>query len=174
MSKGDFTRRIASQAESANRAWGYQWTYCMSTPEQKQAGAHFESIHPAQHVEIRFAYSFNTQGNRDPNQFGAWFQVLFAFLVPICVGICVFAGPILETLFGTGFGSAVWVLRILLIYWVIESADGVMAAILRAAHWQQEDVRRFAVNPLTNILVNLLLLPSLGTIGVAIGRVSGV
>src|SRR5262245_40471617 len=169
MSKGDFTRRIASQAESANRAWGYQWTYCMSTPEQKQADAHFESIHPAQHVEIRFAYSFNTQGNRDPNQFGAWFQVLFAFLVPICVGIWVFAGPILETLFGTGFGSAVWVLRILLIYLVIESADAVMVAILRAA-----DIRRFAVNPLTNILVNLLLLPTLGTIGAAIGRVSGV
>jgi O-antigen/teichoic acid export membrane protein len=123
---------------------------------------------------IRFAYSFNTQGNRDPNRFGAWFQVLFAFLVPICVGIWVFAGPILETLFGTGFGSAVWVLRILLIYLVIESADAVMAAILRAAHRQREDVSRFAVNPLTNIAVNLLLLPTLGTIGAAIGRVSGV
>jgi O-antigen/teichoic acid export membrane protein len=122
----------------------------------------------------RFAYSFNTQGNRDPNQFGAWLQILFAFVVPICVGLWVFAGPILDTLFGNGFGSAVWVLRILLIYLVIESADAVMSVILRAAHRQREDVSRFAANPLTNIAVNLLLLPSLGTIGAAIGRVSGV
>jgi O-antigen/teichoic acid export membrane protein len=122
----------------------------------------------------RFAYSFNTQGNRDPNQFGAWLQILFAFVVPICVGLWVFAGPILDTLFGNGFGSAAWVLRILLIYLVIESADAVMSVILRAAHRQRQDVRRYAANPLTNIAVNLLLLPSLGTIGAAIGRVSGV
>src|SRR5262249_12193922 len=53
-------------------------------------------------------------------------------------------------------------------------AAAVMAAMPRAGHWQREDVRRFAVNPLTNIVVNLLLLPTLGTIGAAIGRVSGV
>ena len=50
----------------------------------------------AQLLMTRISYSFNTQGNRDPNRFGAWYQVLFAFVVPACVGGWVFAGLILE------------------------------------------------------------------------------
>jgi O-antigen/teichoic acid export membrane protein len=122
----------------------------------------------------RIAYSFNMQGNRDPNRFGAWYQVLFAIVVPTCVGVWVFAELILETLFGTGFGNALWILRILLIYVVIEAADTVMSAILKAAHRQREDVNRLAFNPLTNIVLTLVLLPTLGAIGAAIGRVGGV
>ncbi len=128
----------------------------------------------AQLLMTRIAHSFNTQGNCDPNRFGAWYQVLFAFVVPACVGVFVFASLILETLFGTGFGNAVWILRILMIYLVIESADTEMSVILQAAHRQREDVSRLAFNPLTNIVLNLVLLPTLGTIGAAIGRVGGV
>ncbi|MGH6846353.1 MAG: oligosaccharide flippase family protein, partial [Methylocella sp.] len=128
----------------------------------------------AQLLMTRIAYSFNTQGIRDPNRFGAWYQVLFAFVVPACVGVFVFARLILETLFGAGFGSALWILRILMIYLVIESADAVMSTILQAAHRQRADVSRLAFNPLTNIMLNLVLLPTLGTIGAAIGRVGGV
>jgi O-antigen/teichoic acid export membrane protein len=122
----------------------------------------------------RIAYSFNAQGNRDPNRFDAWYQTLFALVVPACVGVWVFAGLILETLFGTGFGNALWILRILMIYLVIESADFMMSVILQAAHKQRADVRRLAFNPLINIALNLALLPALGTIGAAIGRVGGV
>jgi O-antigen/teichoic acid export membrane protein len=128
----------------------------------------------AQLLMTRIARSFNTEGNRDPNRFGAWYQVLFAFVVPACVGVWVFAGLILETLFGTGFGNALWILRILMIYLAIESADTEMSVILQAAHRQREDVSRLAFNPLTNIVLNLVLLPTLGTIGAAIGRVGGV
>jgi len=128
----------------------------------------------AQLLMTRIAYSFNTQGSRDPNRFGAWYQVLFALVVPTCVGVFVFAGPILESLFGTGFGKALWILRILMIYLLIESADAEMSVILQAAHRQRADVRRLAFNPLTNIVLNLVLLPVLGTIGAAIGRVGGV
>jgi len=122
----------------------------------------------------RIAYSFNTQGNRDPNRFGAWYQALFALVVPTCVGGWVFAELILETLFGTGYGNAVWILRILMIYLLIEAIDSVMSAILQAAHRQREDVSRLAFNPLINFALNLVLLPTLGTIGAAIGRVGGV
>jgi len=128
----------------------------------------------AQLLMTRIAYSFNTQNDRDPNRFGAWYQILFAFVVPASVGGWVFAVPILETLFGTGFGNALWILRILMIYLLIESADAEMSVILQAAHRQREDVRRLAFNPLTNIVLNLVLLPALGPIGAAIGRVAGV
>jgi len=131
---------------------------------------------PALFVQLlmtRMAHSFNTQGNRDPNRFGPWYQVLFGLVVPIFVGLWVFAKPFLETLFGAGFGNALWILRVLMIYFVIESADAVMSIILKAAHRQRDDVSRLAFNPLTNIVLNLLLLPSMGTIGAAIGRVGG-
>ena len=61
-----------------------------------------------------------------------------------------------------------------MIYLVIESVDAVMSIMLKAAHKQREDVNRLAFNPLINIVLNLVLLPTLGTIGAAIGRVGGV
>ncbi|MBV8889115.1 MAG: flippase [Alphaproteobacteria bacterium] len=122
----------------------------------------------------RMAYSFNTQGDRDPNRFTPWYQVLFAIVLPTCVGVWLFAGPILITLFGAGFADALWVLRILMIYIAVESVDSVMSVILKAAQRQREDVGRLAFNPLINIAMSLVLLPVLGTIGAAVGRVAGV
>jgi O-antigen/teichoic acid export membrane protein len=121
----------------------------------------------------RIAYSFNTQGTRDPNRFAAWYQVLFAFVVPTCVGGWVFAEFILRTLFGPSFVDAVWILRILMIYLVIEAADAAMSVTLQAAHKQREDAMRLAFNPLVNIVLNAALLPIIGTVGAALGRVGG-
>ena len=122
----------------------------------------------------RIAYSFNTQGDRDPNRFSAWYRVLLAFILPTFVGAWVFAGVIMETLFGPGFGTAVWTFRILMIYFLFESIEIVTSTILRAAQRAREDVGFLVFNPVTNIVLNLLLLPSLGTVGSAIGRVAGV
>ena len=121
----------------------------------------------------RIAHSFVTRDYRDPNRFGTWFEVLFALVVPACVGVWVFAGLILETLFGKPFGDALWILRILMIYVLTETADGVMSVILKAAHRQRQDVYCVASNFVTNVMLNLALLPVLGAIGTAIGRVGG-
>ena len=91
----------------------------------------------------RIAYSFNTLGTRDPNHFAAWYQALFALVLPICVGGWVFAEFILLTLFGPGFVDSVWILRILLIYLVIEAADAAMSATLQAAHKQCAKTLRY-------------------------------
>jgi O-antigen/teichoic acid export membrane protein len=121
----------------------------------------------------RMAHNFSAKGNRDPNCFGGWYEVLFAVVVPPCVGVWVFAGLILETLFGTAFGDALWILRILMIYVLTETADIMMSVILKAAHKQRQDAFCLAFNVLTNIVLNLALLPVLGPIGAAIGRVAG-
>jgi O-antigen/teichoic acid export membrane protein len=121
----------------------------------------------------RMAHNFSATGNRDPNCFGAWYEVLFAVVIPPCVGVWVFAELILETLFGPAFGDALWVLRILMIYVLTETADIVMSVILKAAHRQRQDAFCLAFNLLTNIVLNLALLPVLGLIGAAIGRVAG-
>ena len=121
----------------------------------------------------RMAHNFSAKGNRDPNWFGAWYEGLFALVVPTCVGVWVFAELILETLFGKAFGDALWILRILMIYVLTETADIVMSVILKAAHRQRQDALCLAFNPLTNIVLNLALIPVLGPIGAAIGRVAG-
>lgn len=121
----------------------------------------------------RMAHNFSAKGNRDPNWFGAWYEVLFAVILPPCVGVWVFANLILETLFGKAFGDAVWILRILMIYVLTETADIMMSVTLKAAHRQRQDALCLAFNLLTNIAVNLALLPVLGPIGAAIGRVAG-
>ena len=121
----------------------------------------------------RMAHNFSAKGNRDPNYFGGWYEAIFAVAVPPCVGVWVFAGPILETLFGTAFGDALWILKLLMIYVLTETADIVMSVILKAAHRQRQDAFCLAFNLLTNIVLNLALLPVLGPIGAAIGRVAG-
>jgi O-antigen/teichoic acid export membrane protein len=121
----------------------------------------------------RMAYDFSAKGNRDPNLFGAWYEVLFAVVVPPCVGVWVFAGLILQTLFGPAFGDGLWILRILMIYVLTETADIVMSSILKAAHRQRQDALCLALNLVSNVVLNLALLPVLGPIGAAIGRVAG-
>jgi O-antigen/teichoic acid export membrane protein len=120
----------------------------------------------------RMAHNFS-KGNRDPNCLGAWYEVLFAAAVPSCVGVFVFAGLILETLFGTAYGDALWILRILVIYVLTETADVVMSVILKAAHRPRQDAFCLAFNLLTNIVLSLAFLSVLGPIGAAIGRVAG-
>ena len=85
----------------------------------------------------------------------------------------VFAGLILETLFGPAFGDALWILKILVISMLIETADTVMSVILRAANRPREDAFCLAFNLLANVVLNLMFLPVLGPIGAAIGRVAG-
>jgi O-antigen/teichoic acid export membrane protein len=121
----------------------------------------------------QMAHNFSARSKRDPNCFGAWYEVLFAVVVPPCVGVWVFAGLILETLFGTAYGDALWILRVLMIYVLTETADIVMSVILKAAQRQRQDAFCLAFNLLTNIVLNLALLPVLGPIGAAIGRVAG-
>jgi O-antigen/teichoic acid export membrane protein len=121
----------------------------------------------------RMAHSFAARRDRDPNSFGAWYEVLFALVIPPCVGVWVFAQLILETLFGAGFGDAVWILRILMLYVLTETADILMSVILKAAHRQRQDAACLAYNLLTNLVLNLALLPLIGPIGSAIARVAG-
>jgi O-antigen/teichoic acid export membrane protein len=49
----------------------------------------------------------------------------------------------------------------------------VMSVILKAAHRQRQDALCLAFNLVTNIALNLTLLPVLGPMGAAIGRVAG-
>ncbi len=59
----------------------------------------------AQFLLTRMAHNFIVRDDRDPNRFGTWFEVLFSLVLPLCIGVWVFAKPILKTLFGASFAT---------------------------------------------------------------------
>ncbi|MFO1431512.1 MAG: flippase [Candidatus Competibacteraceae bacterium] len=108
------------------------------------------------------------------DRFHAVFRAIFWVTMPLGIGVIIFAETVVGILFGTEFGGSVWVLRLLMVYFMIEVADILMSLIMRAAHRERADVRLYAINPVTNVALNLVLIPDLGGIGAAIGKVAGV
>jgi O-antigen/teichoic acid export membrane protein len=102
------------------------------------------------------------------------FSNLLAMTIPLSVGLLLFAPSILQLLFGAEFLDAVLILRILTVYLVIESLDTMMAVLLKAANRQNQDVRLYLANPVSNVILNILLIPTLGGLGAALAKlVSG-
>ena len=66
------------------------------------------------------------------------------------------------------------IVRILMLYVVIESADAVMGTVLKAMGRQATDVTIFAVNPLCNLALNVWFVPVLGGVGSALAKLGGV
>ena len=128
----------------------------------------------AQLVMPRVAYAFAQRQAHELALFEKAFHAIFAAAVPLGVGILFYAEPIIAWLFGPSFSDAVVPLRILMIYFLIEVAEGLMGMVLKSAHRQNQDVRLYSVNPLLNIAVNLVASPAFGGTGAALAKLAGV
>ena len=128
----------------------------------------------AQLVMPRVAYAFAQRQAHELALFEKAFHAIFAAAVPVGVGVLFYADVIVVWLFGPSFSGAVMPLRILMIYFLIEVAEGLMGMVLKSAHRQNQDVRLYAVNPLLNIAVNVVAIPALGSSGAALAKLAGV
>ncbi len=100
-------------------------------------------------------------------------SLLFASVFPLAVGIAIFA-PLLMSLVFTGeFLPAVPIVRILMLYAVIETADAMMGVTLKAAGRQGADLRLYSFNPLVNVLLGLAGIPAFGGVGAAAAKLAG-
>jgi O-antigen/teichoic acid export membrane protein len=108
------------------------------------------------------------------DRFHVAFRAIFWVTMPLGIGVIIFAETVIGILFGSEFGGSVWMLRLLMVYFMMEVADVLMSLIMRAAHRERTDVRLYAINPAINVALNLVLIPSLGGIGAAIGKVAGI
>lgn len=98
---------------------------------------------------------------------------LFASVFPLAVGIAIFA-PLLMSLIFTGeFLPAVPIVRILMLYAVIETADAMMGVTLKAAGRQGADLRLYSFNPLVNVVLGLAGIPAFGGLGAAAAKLAG-
>ena len=128
----------------------------------------------AQLAMPRVAYAFARRQAHELALFEKAFHAIFAAAVPIGIGILFYADVVVAWLFGPSFSDAVTPLRILMIYFLIEVAEGLMGMVLKSAHRQSQDVRLYAANPLLNIVVNLAAIPAWGSTGAALAKLAGV
>ena len=94
----------------------------------------------------------------------------FALAIPSGVGVIVFAEPILTLIFGGPFADAAMVLRVLMVCFLLDCFDGLLAVVLRAACRQDVDLRAYAANPVINVLTNFLTIPPWGGVGAAVAK----
>lgn len=98
---------------------------------------------------------------------------MLGFVVVLGGGIAVFAPFLLKVLFGPEFAEASNILRILMLFLIIESIDTIMSVTLKAAGREKLDVRLFTANVVTNISASLLLIPGWGGLGCGVAKVLG-
>lgn len=122
----------------------------------------------------RLADGFSRQRTGAVREQDAVFRLLFSVTVPLAVGLLFFAEPVVRTLFGGRFESAVPILRLLAVYFVFESADILTSVVLKAAGHQKADVRMYSLNPAGNVLLGVILIPTLGGIGAALAKIASV
>jgi O-antigen/teichoic acid export membrane protein len=89
-------------------------------------------------------------------------------------GAAALAPWLLALLFGPEFADGGPILRVLMVFAMIESVDTIMAVLLRAAGYQKLDVRLFMTNVGTNISCCFLLIPTWGGFGCAVAKLLGV
>lgn len=99
--------------------------------------------------------------------------LLFVSVFPLAVGMAIFAPLIISFGFSSDFMASVPIVRLLMIYVVIETADAMMGVTLKAAGYQRADLRLYVLNPLVNMIVSLALVPVFGGFGAAAAKLAG-
>lgn len=100
-------------------------------------------------------------------------SLLFASVFPLAVGIGLFAPLLLSHIFTREFLPAVPIVRLLMVYAVLETADAMMGVTLKAAGRQAADLRLYSVNPLVNVVLSLVGIPAFGGLGTAAAKLAG-
>jgi O-antigen/teichoic acid export membrane protein len=126
-----------------------------------------------QYLMPHIARTFKETSNYELKQFENSFYFLFATGIASGLGLILFADKVIYLLFGSTFEASVIVFRILLVLFLVECLDTMLGMVLKAADKQKQDVFLYASHPALNIIMNFILIPSLGGIGAALARLAG-
>lgn len=128
----------------------------------------------AQLLLPQFAAKFARAGGLEHADVERTLRLPFSLTVPLGLGILFFAGPLVEVVFGHEFAGSTVMLRILMVFFLIESVDAMMGVLLKAVQRQGQDVLLFASNPVAMTVASVWLIPYLGGAGAAVARLVGV
>ncbi|MFQ5856007.1 MAG: flippase [Anaerolineae bacterium] len=99
------------------------------------------------------------------------FKYLFLLGLPIAVGITLIAQPLLQLIFGSGFEPAGPILQVVIWSVALLFLNVLNSRIMVVADRQDVIARFLAGTLVTNLVLNVALIPSLGAVGSAIARV---
>jgi O-antigen/teichoic acid export membrane protein len=98
-------------------------------------------------------------------------RLLMTFIIPIAVVVTFLAEEMIVLFYDTGYQESVHVLRLLAWGLVLFFANAVLYRTLLASDNEQVTVRVAGVNMISNVLLNLLLIPRWGVNGVAVASI---
>ncbi len=96
-------------------------------------------------------------------------KLSLALAAPLCVGLIVVAGPLVERWVGSGFAGSVLLTRILLVVVLVRISSASANLILRGAGQHQLLAYTNASTAVINIALSIALIGPLGLAGVALG-----
>ena len=100
-------------------------------------------------------------------------KYLFVVSMPIAIGICILAKPIIVMLYGNAFLPSVLPLQILIVSLVFSFIGFPIGACLNACNRQVTQTSIVAAVMVLNIILNLLLIPKIGVAGAALAALLG-
>lgn len=105
-------------------------------------------------------------------RYSAW----AAFLPAVCVllAFLLAGGPILTAAFGRDFAAAKTALVVLCVGQTVNCAAGVVQTLLNMTGHSRDTLKGVTAGGITNVLLNLLLVPRLGAVGAAAATSSGI
>jgi O-antigen/teichoic acid export membrane protein len=109
--------------------------------------------------------------NKDPETEPLIRRSIYALMsigLPISIGGFLCAPPLVEGLFGSEFGPAADVLRVILIALPLDFISTPAYYVLGAIHQQDRSLRVSVVGAVTNVILAIILIPKFGVIGCAV------
>ena len=97
---------------------------------------------------------------------------LFRWLGPIAFLVAIFSRPLLEYGFGTEYGASAPTLALLMLAAVLAWLNAPSGTIFLALNRQSLYMWGTLISLIVNLILNMILLPTIGTIGAAIATVA--
>ena len=86
--------------------------------------------------------------------------------------IGILAAWLLPTVFGAGYSGGVTILQVLAFILPIQASRVLFRQVLLAFHLQRVDTRNLALGVMTNVVLDLVLIPRIGALGCAVSTIS--
>lgn len=105
--------------------------------------------------------------------FAESFKYLILVAAPIAVGIAILSEPIIDTLYGTDYYPSIQPLRILVMSLLFSFPSFPIGAMLNACNRQKTQTAIVGVTLLSNIFLNIFLIPRYSIVGAAVAAFAG-
>lgn len=95
-------------------------------------------------------------------------RAILLLSLPVTAGFVIAGRPFLTIVFGPEYAPAYWPMVVLLFGQFVNSASGSVGALLNMTGYERDTARGVAISVVSNVVLNLALIPILGVMGAAV------